>query len=317
LIPGTRRSENAIIHVRHLVYAYPGIRALDDVSLTIPDNTITALVGPNGAGKTTLLRCLAALDRPFSGRVRVGGLNTVESPREIHRIVGYLPDFFGLYDRLTVGQALRYFAMAQKVASGTIPERVKTVMDRMDLAGKADARLGNLSRGMRQRLAIGQALVHDPKILLLDEPASGLDPEAREALAGLLLELRDDGKSIVVSSHILAELDRYAENMLVLRGGRLVESVDAEGRSAAGRTLCVESLDPVDPVVEVLAGVDGVREVTRTEGKVAFRFDGGDADRAALLRRMVDTGARITAFFERSEGVQERYLKTIRGAGED
>jgi ABC-2 type transport system ATP-binding protein len=309
--------DSEIIRVEHLVYEYPGLRALDDVSFSLPENTITALVGPNGAGKTTLLRCLAALTRPFSGSVFVGGRNTAASPREVHKLVGYLPDFYGLYDRLTVRRTLQYFAMAQKVPKQRIPDRIQTVMKKLDLEEKANATLGSLSRGMRQRLAIGQAMVHDPKILLLDEPASGLDPEARDSLTELLLELMDEGKSILVSSHILAELDRYAGAMLILRDGRLVEAGRTAETGGAEQVLCIEHLGPDGPIVENLSGVGGVGRMESAEGCITFGFSGDATARAALLGKLVVSGARITAYFEKSEGVQEHYLKTIRKTGED
>ena len=179
-----------MIEVRDLVYEYPSKRALDGVSLSVARGTITALVGPNGAGKTTLLRCLAALEPPYAGAATIDGLDTTGSPREIHAQLGYLPDFYGLYDALSVRRCLTYAARSHGIApaldggcgrNGGAPRRP---------ARPPGIPAGELSRGLRQRLAIGQAIVHEPKVLLLDEPAAGLDPQARRDLSALLSRSR-------------------------------------------------------------------------------------------------------------------------------
>ena len=182
-----------MIEVRDLVYEYPAKRALEGVSLSVAPQTITALVGPNGAGKTTLLRCLAALEPPYSGKVEIDGLDTGEAPRQIHAKLGYLPDFYGLYDDLSVRRCLTYAARAHGIAAALAPAAVEKAARGVGVADRLESRAGELSRGLRQRLAIGQAIVHEPKVLLLDEPAAGLDPQARRDLSTLLLSLRDGG----------------------------------------------------------------------------------------------------------------------------
>ena len=175
-----------MIEVEHVVYDYPTKRALRDVSFRAERGQVLALVGPNGAGKSTLLRCLAALDRPFSGTVRIDGIDTQDDPRRVHARVGYLPDFYGLYDDLTVHQNLLYAARARGVADRTARDAAAKTANRVGLADRLQSRAQELSRGLRQRLAIGQTIVHAPAALLLDEPAAGLDPEARRSLSGLI-----------------------------------------------------------------------------------------------------------------------------------
>jgi ABC-2 type transport system ATP-binding protein len=196
-----------MIEVSGLVFEYPGQRALDGVSLSIQAGAITALVGPNGAGKTTLLRLIAALETPYDGQVTIDGLDTRDQPRAIHERLGYLPDFFGLYDALSVRRCLFYAARAHGIGAGEAGAAAEAAAARVGLSDRLGQAAGSLSRGLRQRLAIAQAIVHDPKVLLLDEPAAGLDPQARRDLSRLLLELRDGGMTLVVSSHILAELE--------------------------------------------------------------------------------------------------------------
>src|ERR1700682_3174197 len=160
-----------MIDVRELVYEYPTARALKGVSLRVPDQTITALVGPNGAGKTTLLRCLAALENPYSGKVRIDGLDTTQSPREIHARMGYLPDFYGLYDDLTVHRCLSYAARSHGISPALSGAALERAASRVGLPARLESKAGELSRGLRQPLAIGQAIVQEPHVLRLDEPA--------------------------------------------------------------------------------------------------------------------------------------------------
>jgi ABC-2 type transport system ATP-binding protein len=211
-----------MIDIRDLVYEYPSVRALKGVSLHVAPQTITALVGPNGAGKTTLLRCLAALEPPYSGSVTIDGLDTRTAPREIHARLGYLPDFYGLYDALNVRRVLNYAARSRGIAPALVASAVEKAVERVGLMDRLEAKAGELSRGLRQRLAIAQAIVHEPRVLLLDEPAAGLDPQARRDLSALLLTLKDGGMTLVVSSHILAELEDYCTEMIIIEDGLVV-----------------------------------------------------------------------------------------------
>src|SRR5262249_20505538 len=201
------------IEVEGLRFDYPGVRALDDVSFTVARGSVTALVGPNGAGKTTLLRCIVALDRPMLGAIHVAGIDVLEEPRACHRRVGFLSDAYGLYDTLTLRQCLTHPARAHGMGTTAGPKTRPQTAARLDITDKLEARAGELSRGQRQRVAIGQALIHAPQVLILDEPASGLDPEARYALARLFTRLQSEGMTLIVSSHILAELDEYSTHM--------------------------------------------------------------------------------------------------------
>ena len=250
-----------MIDIQHLVFEYPGHRALDDVSLHIPAGSVTALVGPNGAGKSTLLRCIAGLDQPLAGHIVVNGVAVHEHPREVHQHLGYLSDFVGLYDSLSVRRCLQYAAMANQIKAVDLDTRVSEVANALGLSDLLARRPTELSRGQRQRVAIGQAIVHSPKVLLLDEPASGLDPEARGSLSALFRALQAQGMTLVVSSHILSELDEYCTHILSIRDGHIVShealgvqdslaSSDAQATTEAGtaqalpRSLYVLELAP-------------------------------------------------------------------------
>ena len=210
-----------MINVQHLDFYYGNTQALYDVSVELPQGSITGLIGPNGAGKSTLMRCMAGLEIPTSGDVLLDGLPILDNPRESFSKLGYLPDFFGLPDGLSVIQCLTYAAKSRGIPDARLPDLLLETVRLLNLEHKLYAKVSDLSRGQKQRVGIGQVIIHRPKFLLLDEPASGLDPEARHELSLLLLKLKDEGMSILVSSHILSELDEYCSHMLVIKGGRV------------------------------------------------------------------------------------------------
>ena len=308
----------SIIEVTGLTFDYPGFRALNDVNLSIKAGTVTALVGPNGAGKTTLLRCIAALETPLSGTVRVAGLDVYESPREVHRLMGYLSDNFGLYGELTVAQGLTYAARSQGLLSAAVAQAVQTTAQRLGLASKLGDLASALSRGQRQRLAIGQAIIHSPQVLLLDEPASGLDPEARSHLARVFKALQAQGMSLLVSSHILAELDEYSTHMLALDQGRVLEhrplspAASSAASGPAERLLRLEFIPPTGAVAPWLQAQTGVRLVCIEPDAAEIGFTGSAQAQAALVSACVAAGHALTVIAPVTENLQQSYLKSLR-----
>lgn len=302
-----------IVAVRDLVFEYPGVRAVDGVTLNVAEGSVTALVGPNGAGKTTLLRCVAALQPPFSGDIRVDGVDVQAHPRACHRRIGFLSDFYGLYDDLPVARCLTHAARARGMGEDDLPSLVERTAARLQLADRLDQPAGTLSRGLRQRLAIAQALIHNPRVLLLDEPASGLDPEARHQLAVLMRQLQAEGMTLVVSSHILAELEAYSTAMVVMRDGRIVDAQTLAGADDAAQPLRIEVLEPpggFGALLESHPGVGGVR----VEGPVAqLNLIGGPEARASLLEMLVTRGVRVVAFEHARPSLQDTYLERMGG----
>jgi ABC-2 type transport system ATP-binding protein len=300
-----------MIDIRELVFEYPGHRALAGVSLTIVKNSITALVGPNGAGKTTLLRCMAALETPYSGSVTINGLDTREAPRAIHAGLGYLPDFFGLYDALSVRRCLHYAARAHGIGAGAAAGAAEVAAGRVGLLDRMEQAAGQLSRGLRQRLAIAQTIVHQPKVLLLDEPAAGLDPKARRDLSQLLLSLRDSGMTLVVSSHILAELEDYSDRMVIVDHGRI-----AGGESIAlktGARLRIVLAAPRDDLKNFLDG-HGVQILEASAGQAVVSMAADAAVRARLLAALVEAGFAVADFTEDTRALEDVYFaQTGRG----
>lgn len=304
-----------MIEVTDLTFEYPGVRALDRVSFTVAAGSVTALVGPNGAGKTTLLRCLAALDVPLVGRIRVDGIDVVAEPRACHRRIGYLSDTFGLYGELSVRRCLAYVAAANHVPAETIPQAVQRAAEALEIETLLDVRAGTLSRGQRQRVAVAQAIIHRPPVLLLDEPASGLDPHARHRLAQLFLRLREEGMTLIVSSHILAELEAYSTDMLVLRAGRVVEHRSLAGGARRGARLRLEIARAHPGLLELLARTPGVRE-PRADGELAavFELEGDAAARHTLIARLLDNGVAVSGLAETGVDLQGSYLATVANA---
>lgn len=304
-----------VISVSDLVFRYPGHLALDHVSFDLPEGSIAALVGPNGAGKTTLMRCLAGLTRPWEGSVRLGGVDVVADPRAAHRHLGFLQDFFGVWSDMTVRQCLRHFARAQRVDDSQIERRVTETIGILGLSTRADHLSSHLSRGQRQRLAIGQAMVHMPKVLILDEPASGLDPEARIDLSKVFLRLRDEGMTLLVSSHILAELDEYADRLLVLQQGKLLQSGPLRDSVVATEVREIEAVlsEPAEPWQDRLASLTGVVSVRSEETTLSFAIRGGDPDQRRILAELVAAGVPVVEYRRRLESFQDKYLEMVRG----
>jgi ABC-2 type transport system ATP-binding protein len=300
----------AAIEVHDLVYEYPAVRALRGVSLSVAPHTITALVGPNGAGKTTLLRCIAALETPYSGWITVGGVNVQKAPRKVHRLLGFLPDFFGLYDDLTVEQCLIFAARSHGVPGHDESAAVKRTAEQVGLADRMGTRAGELSRGLRQRLAIGQSMVHEPQVLILDEPAAGLDPQARRDLSQLLLQIKARGVTQIVSSHILAELEDYSDQMVIIdeglvRGGGAIE-IRADTSIIRIR---IELATPNADLAAALQGRAGITLVSSSDSAAIVTMAQDAHGRAALLASLIGGGFRVAAFVPSTRRLEDAYFE--------
>ena len=302
-----------LIDIADLVFEYPGHRALDGVSLGIAAGSVTALVGPNGAGKSTLMRCIAGLEQALSGQILVKGIDVARRPREVHRHLGYLSDFYGLYERLPAHRCLHYAALATGLSNDAALTRVREVARQLGLADLLERLPGELSRGQRQRLAIGQAIIHRPEVLLLDEPASGLDPEARASLSTLFRQLQAEGMTLVVSSHILSELDEYCTHILSLRGGRVQSHAPLQTPHASTPALQLYTLELATAHtrarLQTLLGdtaIDGgAGEAPGTQWPLWV--PGAADERARLLAQWVHAGLPVASLQPRRDSLQQRY----------
>ena len=301
-----------MIKVHGLSFDYPNKRALHDLSFEIPQKTITALVGPNGAGKTTLLRCLAGLESWTQGSITMDGVDVEEHPRKAHRVCSYLSDFFGLYDDLTVEQSLLYIAMSRGAKSHEERELAEKAADMLALNDYYKIEVGTLSRGLRQRVAIAQTIVVPPKVLILDEPASGLDPEARFELSKLLIQLQQQhNMTILVSSHILAELEDYSTHMLKIHDGRLViqQALSSSDTSAALYELVLGA--PICDFKEALNSLN--LQILKEEGHMAQVMLPQELKPDDVIKALVNQNIPVQGFRQLKQSMQEVYLSSSKG----
>ena len=212
----------SFVQIKNLNVSYGKIHAVRGVSFEIPQGEVFGFIGPNGAGKSSTIKVLATLIRPDSGIVRIGGVDVPSNPMEIRRKIGYMPDFFGIYEDLTAAEYLHFFAAAYDIPVRQREQTIADVLTLTDLTHKASAAVDSLSRGMKQRLGLARVLLHDPDLLLLDEPASGLDPRARIEVRELLKALKGMGKTIIISSHILHELAQLCTRIGIIEQGKLI-----------------------------------------------------------------------------------------------
>ena len=297
-----------MIRVESLDFDYGAVRALHNIDFEIRRGSVVALVGPNGSGKTTLMRSIAGLQTPANGRVFVAGLNVSENPREVHRQIGFLPDFYGLYGDLKIRHSLEFHAGAKKLAREEAEAAIDWAVRSVGLEFRPDQLVKELSRGNSQRLAIAQAILHRPQSALLDEPASGLDPEARRQLSELIRSLRESGMTLVVSSHILHELEEYATHVMVLREGRLVsfEELSAPSEEGQGqRIVDIRLTKPHARFAEILTKQAGVtvRQVDSQSARVEFQ-----GEPSSLLAELIGEGLRVEHFSTEARSVEQVYF---------
>ena len=308
----------AAVAIRGLVKTYGRVRAVDELDLDVPQGGIFGLVGPNGAGKTTTMLAIVTLLVPDAGTVEVFGADPRRDPSEVRRRVGYMPDFFGLYDGLTCREYLEFFASAYDLTGDQRRAQVDDLLELVELSHKADTDTSGLSRGMQQRLSLARALVHDPELLVLDEPASGLDPRARVELREILRELTRLGHTILVSSHILAELEEICDRVGIIEAGTVLAqgTTDELRRGLASATsVTLRVLGGEDARTRAIAVATGAGAVQTASSAGTLRFEvaGGEEAAAALLADLVGAGVRVVDFREEAGGLERLFLTLTRG----
>ncbi len=305
-----------MIHLEKLRKEFDELVAVNDLQVAIPEGEIYGLIGPNGAGKTTTIRMACGLLEPTDGRVFISGVDVHQESERAQEFIGYLSDFFSVYEDLKVWEYLDYFAHAYKMPEPEIAARIDEAIQEVGLEVKRDTLIKGLSRGMKQRLGIARAVIHRPRVLLLDEPASGLDPKARLDLRNLLRSLRDQGTTILISSHILTELEGFCTSIGLMEKGRMIRSGTIEEITAAESRHRVVRMSWLDETAEAVesrlkpdARVSGLM-VKGLEG--VFKFDGSEEELAGLLKDMVTGGLRVVSFGEVRQTVEDLYLKISR-----
>ena len=301
-----------MIAVEELTKHYGRQPALDRLTFSVPAGEIFGFVGPNGAGKTTTLRILAALLEPTSGRALIDGADVTRDPRHVHRRLGYMPDFFGLYDQLTVAEYLDFYADCYQQPRAKRKVVVDNLLELVALGDRRDQQVDTLSRGLKQRVCLARALVHDPAVLLLDEPASGLDPRARFELREILKELQAMGKTIVISSHILPELSELCTMVGIIDRGRMravgtmqqvIQRLTATGR------VRVSVVGSPDKALKLLAALPSVTAAEPAGDSIEASYDGQETTAAEILQRLVRGGVKVSAFTPLDGGLEDAFLR--------
>lgn len=307
-----------MLEVKNLTKRYGKLIAAQDVSFTLEPGDVFGFIGSNGAGKTTTIRMLATLLDPTSGTASLNGVDIVKNPLQIRRLMGYMPDFFGLYDDVMAWEYLDFFATVYDIPAKTRPKIIDEVLELTDLTAKKEAFVQSLSRGMQQRLALARCLLHDPTLLLLDEPASGLDPRARAELKELILELGRMGKIVIVSSHILPELAGFCNKVGIIEKGRMITSGRIEEVVRGGQTtrnLSLAVLSPTENAAVWLSRQPNVTNVlAREAGVVELVFSGSTEDQADLIEAMSEAKLRLVSFKENQADLEDLFMRVTTGA---
>lgn len=305
-----------MIETKNLTKNYGTLTAVDDLNLTIKEGDIFGFIGPNGAGKTTTMRILVTLLEPTRGSAYINGLNVTKDGKKVRRLVGYMPDFMGVYDDLKVFEYLEFFAAAFGIERKKRKSIVEGVLELTDLESKKSATVDSLSRGMQQRLGLARVLIHDPKVLILDEPASGLDPRARIEIRELLRELKRMGKTIMISSHILSELEEICDHVGIIEHGRLVFSGTLEEirpRLGIESKVRVRVADHQDKAIELLSALPQVRQVQALSNEIAVTFHEGQHANGIVARTLVNADLDIISIQPEKLKLDDAFLQLTKG----
>ncbi len=306
-----------MIEVVNFTKRYGDFIAVDNLSFAIGKGEIFGFIGPNGAGKSTTIRFLATLLRPTSGEGRVAGHSVTAEAMAVRRVIGFMPDDFGVYDGMKVWEFLDFFAVAYEIPRAYRKKIIGEVLDLLDLSHKRDDYVNGLSKGMKQRLCLAKTLVHDPPVLILDEPASGLDPRARLEMKALLNELKQMGKTILISSHILSELADFCTSIGIIERGKLLAAgaiQDIQQQIRSHRVIKVRVLeDGTERAAALLRDDRAIRLVETFDHTVTAEFEGQDQDMARLLDRLVQAGIVVQSFAEEPLSLEDVFMMITKG----
>lgn len=285
-------------------------RVLDGLNLTVGDNEVFGFVGKNGTGKTTTMRIIAGLLLPDNGQVMIDGVDAITNAREIKRKIGYMPDFFGAYSNIKVEEYMEYFASLYGMYGKEVKRRCFELLELVNLDDKLDVYVDDMSRGMKQRLCLARCLIHYPKLIILDEPASGLDPKARYELKEIIGQLKDMGKTVIISSHILPELAAMSDKIGIMDKGKIVCSGkidDIRDSLSIKSRRSIEILDNMQTAIDILHKQQKVDELAILDNTCTFVFDGNDMDMALLLKKMSEKGVLFLTVTKKQESLEKLF----------
>ncbi len=313
---GVHSWDGPVIELDRVSRWFGKTHAVNEVTFNVPRGGVFGYIGPNGAGKTTSMRILATLEIPNSGDARIDGLSSVNDPDLVRRRLGFMPDSFGTYRNTNCAEYLDFYARSHGLIGRERTARMRWVMDFTGLRPLADKPIRGLSKGMRQRLCLGRALIHDPSVLILDEPAAGLDPRARIELRKIIRMLAADGKTILISSHILTELAEMCDHIGIIEQGRLLATGTVDemrGVNTTTRSIALELLTGNDEAMRLLRANPAVTDL-RQEGLVlSFSLTGDRVDQAELLKTLMNAGLSILQFRSTDPSLEEVFLRVTQG----
>ncbi|MBI2352298.1 MAG: ABC transporter ATP-binding protein [Deltaproteobacteria bacterium] len=300
-----------MIEIEHLTKKYKNVVAVNDLNLKVKRGEVFGFIGPNGAGKTTTIRILSGLLKPTSGKASIGGYDVTRDTTEVKKLVGYMPDLFGVYDEMRVWEYLDFFGAAYRISK----EKRRTAIDRVltltDSEYMRDYYIGTLSRGMRQKVGLAKTLIHDPQVLILDEPASGLDPRARIELRDTIKNLKVQGKTILISSHILAELGDFCDTIGIIEKSRLLATgtlSDIMSELRQHIVIEIQVLDGLKQSEEILKAHRAVKSWTSSGDLIRVEFDGRVEEICGLLQSLVKSGVQVQWFSEVPIDLEEVFM---------
>jgi len=305
-----------MIDMTSVTVRFGSLTALDDLTLHIGEGEAFGFIGPNGAGKSTTMKILACLLRPNAGEAHVDGKNVKKRGDDIRRVLGYMPDFLGVYDDLTVDEYLQFFAAAFEIPRKKRRSVIDGVLELTDLTEKRTSMVSGLSRGMQQRLGVARVLIHDPKVLLLDEPASGLDPRARIEMRSLLNELRKMGKTLMISSHILSELHEMCSSIGIIERGKLLFAgslEDAFEKAGVAERIDIRLEKDAERAAKLLESDERVARARQENGSLTIELAAPRQSHHFLIERLVGEGFRIEAFTPRAPRLEDVFLRITKG----
>jgi ABC-2 type transport system ATP-binding protein len=308
-----------MLEIKNLHKRYGKFYAVNDLNLSIPEGEIFGFVGPNGAGKSTTMKIICGLLTATSGEIMVDGVDALRHNKKIKEKIGYMPDFFGVYDDLKVDEYLDFYASVYKVKDANRHKTISDLLELVDLGHKRDAYVDNLSRGMKQRLCLARSLIHNPKLLILDEPASGLDPRARVEMKAILRNLKEMGKTILISSHILSELAEMCTSIGIIDSGKIVISgtvSEIMQQIYSKKLIKIKVNDKLEEAVMVLKEFPFIDKITTGENQIQAAFDGGDEDMSRVLSTLVNRAIPVATFAQLDGNLEDVFMKVTKGGEE-
>ncbi len=306
-----------MLYINNLTKNYGTFRAVNQLTLHIPEGDLFGFVGPNGAGKTTTIRIVCGLLKASGGSVRIGNTSAAVGSKEMKRLIGYVPDFFGVYDNLKVREYMDFYGSMYGMYSRDIAKLTDDLLELVNLSDKREFYVDTLSRGMKQRLCVARALLHNPKLLILDEPSSGLDPRARVEMKELLKNLHSMGKTIVISSHILSELSEMCNSIGIMNHGQLITAgriEDIMQQISGGNRIHIQASANIETAIRILKEHAGVLVESVRENEIVISRNGTDEELSALIGELIQNQVILTGFY-REEGSLESLFMQLTGGG--